>query len=137
MIRILHVEDEETSHLMAKKNLMNVEKDLVFVWVESGEKALELLENESFDCILSDFQMPGMDGLEFLKTVREQGNQTPFIFLTGQGNEKIAVEAFHLGADDYFTKEEGFVHYERLLNSIKKHIHKYIGHKVFLFNSRF
>jgi len=89
-------------------------------WAQSGAKALDRLARDCVDCILSDYQMPLMDGLQLLKAVRARGDSTPFIFFTGQGNEQIAAEALRAGADDYFTKKVGFVHYERLLNSIER-----------------
>jgi len=64
--------------------------------------------------------MPGSDGLEFLKTLRDRGDDIPFIFLTGQGNEELAARALRAGADDYYTKETTFAHYDRLLNSIRR-----------------
>lgn len=126
MISILHVDDEQINYQLVKLNLLQLESNLEITWAESGEKAIELIKEKSFDCILSDFQMPKMNGLEFLKKFRDRGDSTPFIFLTGQGNEETATEAFRMGVDDYFTKEEGFAHYERMLNSIKKHI---LAHK--------
>jgi len=122
MIRVLHVEDEILVHLLIKKNLIEVESDMEITCVNSGKDAIDLLAKESFDCVISDYQMPGINGLELLKILRKKKKRVPFIFLTGQGNEEIAAEAFRLGADDYFTKEEGFAHYERITNSINKQI---------------
>ena len=121
MIRILHVEDDESDHQLVELNLIRLTNDLKFNWANSGNKALKLLQEKEYDCILSDYQMPGLDGLEFLKIVREKKIDLPFIFLTGQGNEQIAAEALRAGADDYFSKEIGIAHYERLINSIKRH----------------
>lgn len=119
MISVLHVEDNEIDHELTKLNLLNQTDELEITWIDSGQKALELLETQQYDCILSDFQMPGIDGMEFLKSLRDKGNTTPFIFFTSQGNEQIAAEALRYGADDYYTKDVSFAHYYRLLNSIR------------------
>ena len=125
MFRILHVDDEKCEFTLLKHNLKTINTDLDIQWVESGLKALETLENELFDCVISDFQMPEMNGLELLLNIRNRENHIPFIFLTGQGSEKLAAEALRSGADDYFTKDLGFAHYERLIHSLEK----LIGHR--------
>ena len=122
MLKILLVDDSHDDFYLAYRQLKKVSESIVVEWAESGEKALLLLKQLEFDCVLSDFQMPGMDGLELLKNVRDQGESIPFIFLTGQGNEEIAAQALRQGANDYFTKDIGFAHYDRLFNSISKSV---------------
>ena len=119
-IRILHVDDSETDLELIKFQLTRHVKGLEIEWAESVREALLKLEAQQFDCILSDFQMPGSDGLDLLNAVRDSGLSIPFIFLTGQGNEEIASKALRAGADDYYTKDAGFAHYHRLLNSIRR-----------------
>ena len=120
LIRILHVDDSETDLELTKYQLLRLDKSLEIVWAESAMEALELVEREDFDCVLSDYQMPRMDGLGLLTEFKRRNISLPFIFLTGQGNEDIATNALRAGADDYFTKEIGFAHYDRLLNSITR-----------------
>ena len=119
MIRILHVDDSEGDHELVEFNLLRLSGDLQIHWAESAQLAMKMLAGEDYDCILSDYQMPEMDGMKFLKALRKDGNETPFIFLTGQGNEEIAAEALRSGANDYFTKDAGFALYHRLLNSVQ------------------
>jgi len=118
MVKILHVDDNGDDLDLTKQKLRLLDDDLDIDWSESAEEALARLEKSEYDCVLSDFQMPVMDGLQLLQSIRQRGETVPFIFLTGQGNEEIAAQALRTGADDYFTKEWGFAHYERLLNSI-------------------
>ena len=62
------------------------------------------MKKTRFDAIVSDYQMPGEDGLDFLKELRKKGNTTPFVIFTGKGREEVAIEALNLGADRYIQK---------------------------------
>ena len=66
--------------------------------------ALEHLATSPYDAIISDYQMPSMDGISFLKRLRSQGNSTPFILFTGRGREEVVIEAYNNGADFYLQK---------------------------------
>lgn len=105
-VRILHVDDEEffleASNVLLHTFLEKFNIDLITL--DSVESALELLDNEDFDVIISDYQMPTIDGLEFLAKLREMNNTTPFIILTGRGREEIVIKALNLGADYYIQK---------------------------------
>lgn len=120
MIKVLHVDDSRDDLELTRYQLKRMTDDLQIRWAESASQALGMLENEALDLILSDYQMPEQDGLQLLRMLRNRGKTIPFIFLTGQGNEEIAAEALRAGADDYFTKEAGFAHYLRLINSIHR-----------------
>ncbi len=69
-----------------------------------GAKAIQLVEQENFDLVISDIKMPGMSGLEFLKQIREKGNNAPVILITAYASPEDAVEAMKGGAYDYITK---------------------------------
>jgi PAS domain S-box-containing protein len=120
MIRILHIDDSRIDMELTKNNLSKLAEDLIIEWAESAKDALELLAEGKFDCILCDCRMPKIDGVQLLHTLRRNGNDIPFIFLTGHGNEEIAAKALRAGADDYYTKKKGFAHYESLVNSIRR-----------------
>lgn len=72
--------------------------------VLSAERGIDEIQRTDFSAIVSDYDMPGMNGLDFLKTVRDTGNDTPFIIFTGKGREEIAIRAYELGADHYLQK---------------------------------
>lgn len=71
---------------------------------ESAGEALKMLESGNYDAIISDYEMPGMNGIEFLKKVRESENTIPFIIFTGKGREEVVIEALNNGADFYLQK---------------------------------
>ena len=70
----------------------------------NASEALELLSSEPIDAIVSDYEMPGMNGIEFLQAVREKETNIPFIIFTGRGREEVAIEAINSGADFYLQK---------------------------------
>ena len=72
--------------------------------IGSATDALHLLETKTFDAIIADYQMPGVNGIDFLRTVRASGNTIPFILLTGRGREEVAIQALNEGADFYLQK---------------------------------
>ncbi|MCW4033754.1 MAG: PAS domain S-box protein [Candidatus Bathyarchaeota archaeon] len=101
--RILCVDDEQ-DFLGGTKTILELEQSFHVDTVLSVKEALQKMASEVFDVIVSDYLMPGKNGLEFLKTLRENGNQIPFILFTGKGREEVAVKALNLGADRYFNK---------------------------------
>jgi DNA-binding NtrC family response regulator len=72
--------------------------------VSGGMEALTSLQRESYDLIISDIRMPGMDGLTMLNRLRQQGVQTSILMITAYATVEEAVRALHAGADDYLTK---------------------------------
>jgi DNA-binding response OmpR family regulator len=81
-----------------------------------GTSGFDLASSEPFDVIILDRLLPGMDGLEICKKLREQGNHTPILMLTAKAQVMDRVEGLNSGADDYLTKPFAF---EELLARIK------------------
>jgi two-component system, NtrC family, response regulator HydG len=101
-IRILIVEDEAVmSSLLGS---FFAEQRYRTVACASGEDALVRIENEHFDLVLSDINLPEMSGLELLKRIREAQPEMPVIVMTAFGSVSTAVEAMRLGAEDYISK---------------------------------
>jgi PAS domain S-box-containing protein len=103
MIRVLYV-DDEPDLLEIGKLYLEESRDFVITTIDSARAALALLKNDQFDAIISDYQMPNMDGIELLKYIRSTGDHIPFIIFTGRGREEIVIEALNSGADFYLQK---------------------------------
>ena len=95
--------DDEPRILSGLKRVF-FEQDYVLHEAESGEQALDVLERERVDAALLDLRMPGMDGLELLKSVKELRPELMVLMLTGHGGVRDAVEAMRLGALDFLEK---------------------------------
>ncbi|MDD1730368.1 MAG: PAS domain S-box protein [Methanospirillum sp.] len=102
-IRVLYVDDERDLLKIGKIFLENTGKFSVDT-LESAEEALHLPHLNQYDAIVSDFQMLRMNGIEFLRIVREKFGEIPFILLTGRGREEIVIQAINHGADFYLQK---------------------------------
>jgi PAS domain S-box-containing protein len=102
-IRVLYV-DDEPSLLEIGKSFLEREGAFTVDLLTSAIGALEQIKTERYDAIVSDYQMPEMDGITFLKQLKASGNQTPFIIFTGRGREELVIEALNSGADFYLQK---------------------------------
>ncbi|HUF39997.1 MAG TPA: response regulator transcription factor [Anaerolineales bacterium] len=100
--RILIVDDEATARITLAE-ILELEQYRVSV-ADSGEMALDYLERESFDLMLLDIKMPGIDGVEVLKTSARHNPDCKIILLTAHGSLESAIEAVRLGAHDYLLK---------------------------------
>ncbi|TRO50534.1 response regulator [Candidatus Bathyarchaeota archaeon] len=123
-LKILHVDDEENQLEFTKLFLEQIDKDVEIDSVTTPEKALEMQEHENYDCIVSDYKMISMNGIELAQKVREKSD-VPFILYTGQGSEEVAELAFTSGVDDYLRKETEPTHYQVLAKRIKHTVEKH------------
>jgi PAS domain S-box-containing protein len=103
MISILYV-DDETTLLEITQIYLEQTGDFTVATCSSAKEAIGILENGACDAVISDYQMPEMDGLVFLKHLRANNNAVPFILFTGKGREEVAIEALNSGADFYLQK---------------------------------
>ena len=103
MLTLLYVDDEPS---LLETCRIFLERDGRFSvdTITSAPAALDLMGSRHYDAIISDYQMPGMDGIELLKRVRSTGNPVPFILFTGRGREEVVIQALNEGADYYLQK---------------------------------
>jgi DNA-binding NtrC family response regulator len=102
-IKILFV-DDDVEFVKSAKQCLKLHGSYEITCAFSVPKALKILEKNKFDAIISDLYMPITDGLEFLKSVRENDNITPFILFTVTEDKQKAVKAFNLGANGFVGK---------------------------------
>ena len=117
-IRVLVV-DDEADFLDLCQEFLGQEDELEAAFVSSPVKALDMLSSDDYQVGVSDHNMPWMDGLQFMNTVRSL-RKTPFILITGHGREGLAIDALSNGADFYIEKAgspKGM--FEQLLQAIR------------------
>ncbi len=100
--RVLVIDDEAIVRVSCERVLKPEGYDVVVT--SRGDEAIELLEKENFDIVLTDLKMPDMDGLEVLKTIKQKWPDIQVIIITGYGTISTAVQAIKLGAYEYIEK---------------------------------
>ncbi|WP_254832098.1 hybrid sensor histidine kinase/response regulator [Haloglomus salinum] len=124
-IRLLHVDDDAAFADIAKPHIERCNSAIDVTAETDPERALERLAEGSFDCVLCDYDMPGLTGLDLLAELRGFAPELPFILFTGKGSEEIASEAFSAGATDYFRKPTDTSEYEVLAERVATVVDKY------------
>lgn len=124
-IQILYVDDDESLAETTATWLERENDALVVTTATSAEAGVAHLDERSVDCIVSDYDVPGSDGLEFLRQVRGRYPDLPFILYTGQGSEEIASEAISAGVTDYLKRETSTEQYAILAKRIENTVSRY------------
>lgn len=124
-IRVLHVDDEEAFGELTADMLEREDERVSVETATSASDGLDRLTGADYDCVVSDYDMPGQKGIDFLKTVRNEHPELPFILFTGKGSEEIASEAISAGVTEYLQKQSGASQYAVLVNRIKNAVEKY------------
>ena len=118
-ITILFVDDERQLLSVLASNLEENIESLDVVTASNATEAVERLEQLDVDCVVSDYKMPGSDGLELLERCRERDPDVPFILFTSKGSEDIASRAIDADVTDYLQKDLGAEQLTLLSNRIK------------------
>src|SRR4030066_1625766 len=118
-MKILGVDDEAPIREMIKKGLSQMGEFNVET-AQNGVEAIEKIEKEIFDLVLTDLKMPEMDGLELLKNIKGTRPEVMVILMTAYGSIETAVEAMKRGADDYITKPFNIDHLLLRISKVQK-----------------
>ncbi len=128
MLSVLLIDDEpallEVLRLFSERS-----REMSVHTTQSATEALKLLPKKSFDAIIVDYDMPEINGIEFLKIIRSEGNTTPVIIFTAAGHEHTAIEAINNGANFYLKKgEDPQMQFRELSSMVKTAVEgKYLG----------
>ena len=99
---LLIIDDE--LHLLRSLSHLLSTKDLEVTTVENGEKAIKLLPDKSFDIVLCDICLPGKNGIDVLKEIKQVSPETAVIMMTAYATVDTTIQALRLGASDYILK---------------------------------
>ncbi|HSM99084.1 MAG TPA: response regulator, partial [Gallionella sp.] len=122
-VRILIVEDDVVDRMSCRRALaQDPDYEFVLSEAETGREGLQMAHAQKPDCVLLDYRLPDLDGLEFLAEFRNDLGETPapVMMLTGNGNVLVAVEAMKHGAQDYLIKDADRQYLELLPAVIKR-----------------
>ncbi|QLD86164.1 response regulator [Natronomonas halophila] len=123
--RVLHVDDESEFSEMVRIFLEREDHRFTIEQATSASDGLDQLAEHEFDCIISDYDMPGCNGIEFLEAMRGEFPKLPFILFTGKGTEEIASDAISAGVTDYLQKQAATDQYTVLANTVSNAIEHY------------
>ncbi|MFW9994678.1 MAG: PAS domain S-box protein [Candidatus Odinarchaeota archaeon] len=123
-VTVLHVDDDPAFLDLTRIFVETDHPDLRFNSLIDPLLVFEKLAENQYDAIVSDYQMPGLDGLELLERLREQDKDILFIIFTGKGREEVAIKALNLGADFYLQKGIPEVAFAELHNFITSAVQK-------------
>ncbi|MDD1700451.1 MAG: response regulator [Methanoregula sp.] len=128
MLSVLLI-DDEPALLEVLKLFSERSREMSVHTALSATEALRMLPEKTFDAIIVDYDMPEINGIEFLKILRSEGDTTPVIIFTGVGHERTAIEAINNGANFFLQKgEDPQVQFRELLTMVKTAVERtYIG----------
>jgi len=123
-VRVLLVDDDEATVELSTRFLERELTDVSVTGLTDPVMVAEHVREREYDCIVSDYDMPDLNGLDLLAALREDGCQVPFVLFTGKGNEEIASQAISAGVDEYLQKDGPDV-YPVLANKIETLVEKH------------
>ncbi len=124
-IRVLHVDDDPEFAALTADALGRESERVEVMTATSAGEGLDRLRDAQVECIVSDYDMPGRDGIEFLEAVRADYPDLPFVLFTGKGSEEVAAEAMRAGATEYLQKTTSTDQFALLANRVINAVEKY------------
>jgi len=124
-IRVLHVDDEPEFASLAATFLERENERFEVETETNARDGHRRVRGGDIDCIVSDHDMPGMNGIEFLEAVRKCDTEIPFILFTGKGSEEVASKAVSAAATDYLQKGGGTEQYTLLAHRVENAVEGY------------
>ena len=124
-IHVLHVDDEPDFAELTAEFLKREDNRFTVTTATSASEGIEQLSHGDFDCVVSDYDMPGQNGMDFLRSVREKAPRLPFVLFTGKGSEEVAGEAISAGVTDYLQKKRGADQYSVLANRLRNAVNQH------------
>jgi DNA-binding response OmpR family regulator len=107
VIRVLLIDDDEDDYIITKDLLQNLNnRNYQLDWLDNAKAALPKMASNQYDVYLLDYRLASQTGLDLLKEAKQNGCVAPIIFLTGQENQTVDMEAMYAGAEDYLVKSK-------------------------------
>ena len=123
-IDVLHVDDDPSVLDLTEAYLERELESVAVTSVTEPSAAIDALDEAAFDCVVSDYDMPGTDGLELFEAIHAEHSKLPFVLYTGKGSEEIASQALNAGVTGYFQKG-GPEQLRRLANRVEQAVEEH------------
>ena len=124
-VEVLLVDDDEQWAEFVASDVERAADELSVAVATSANEALLGLEHGDVDCIVADYRMPEIDGIQLLERVRENRPDLPFLLVTGQGSEDVAARAIDAGVTDYLVKDPRTNRTVQFVNKIRRAVEQY------------
>jgi PAS domain S-box-containing protein len=124
-ITVLHVDDEPGFSDMVGAHLKRRDDRFTVLSETDPTTAFDRFREDGVDCVVSDYDMPELTGLDLLERVRAEASDLPFVLFTGKGSEEIASDAISAGVTDYLRKGTGTDQYDVLANRIRNAVERH------------
>ncbi|MDF9747882.1 hybrid sensor histidine kinase/response regulator [Natrinema salsiterrestre] len=135
-ISVLHVDAESNFAEMVARILEREDDRFSVETATNAREGLDYLAENHVDCVVSDYDLPGQNGIAFFEAIRTEHSDLPFILYTGKGSEEVASKAISAGVTDYLQKEGGTDQYTLLANRIRNAVEQYRANRRITNNHR-